>query len=78
MSAERLDPDMSDDRAGKVPMSDGEWVYPDEVLHYGAEDDESESDEARHHRLAIGAFSAAGLGLAIFGGIKAYKHIKDK
>ena len=76
MSAERIDPDLPD-RTDKVQMSDGEWVYPHEVLQYGAEE-EPIIDEDRLHKLKIGAYSAAGLGLAIFGGVTAYKHLKDK
>ena len=58
-------------------MSDGETIPKKDVLHYKVEE-EPTTDEEHLRRLKIGAFSAASLGLAIFGGVAAYKHLKDK
>lgn len=77
MFAERYDPITPIDTDGLIRMSDGEWIPAEDVLHYGIES-ESESDEPKTDKLKAGAFTAATAALAIFGGITAYKHLKDK
>jgi len=62
---------------GLIKMSDDKWVKPEHVIDHGVEE-HVESTEDRNHKLRTGAFTAAGLGLAIFGGITAYKHLRDK